>query len=97
MFGYGQKCFFFGPSDLMERLHHAHHVVEDDDSFALAQPLLLDNVMLEVDEVRRLVAEIVRAQAVQHQADALLHLAHLVALRVLHNFIRSILGVKGFF
>lgn len=77
----------------MQGLHHAHHVVEDDDGLALAQPLLLDDVVLQVDEVRSLVAEVVRTEAVQHQADPLLQSAHLaiVSLRVLHNLVRLIL------
>lgn len=65
---------------LMEGLHHAYHIVEDDDGLPLAQPLLLDDVMLEVDQIRRLVAEVVGAQAVEHQADPLFHLAHFVGL-----------------
>lgn len=75
----------------MQGLHHAHHVVEDDNGLALAQPLLLDDVVLQVDEVGRLVAEVVRAQAVQHQADPLLHLAQLVGLRVLGQFVGPVL------
>lgn len=31
-------------------------------------------------------------QAVQHEADPLLHLAHFVGLHVLHYFVGSILG-----
>lgn len=80
-----------GRAHLMEGLHHAYHIVEDDDGLSLAQPLLLDDVMLEVDQVRRLVAEVVGAQAVEHQADPLFHLAHFVGLEVLHYFVGAIL------
>lgn len=79
---------------LVEGLHHTHHIIEDDDGLALAQPLLLDDVVLEVDQIGGLVAEVVSAQAVQDQADPLLHLAHFVGLHVLHYFIGSILGTK---
>lgn len=65
---------------LMEGLHHAYHIVEDDNGLPLAQPLLLDDVMLEVDQIRRLVAEVVGTQAVEHQADPLFHLPHFVGL-----------------
>lgn len=81
----------------MQGLHHAHHVVENDDGLALAQPLLLDDVVLQVDEVRSLVTEVVRTEAVQHQADPLLHPAYLtiVGLRVLYNLVRPVLKWTG--
>lgn len=84
----------------MKSLHHAHHVIEDDDGLPLAQSLLLYDIMLQVNEVGRLVAEVVSTEAVQHQADSLLHLAHFVRLHVLHDLVGSILannktGVAG--
>lgn len=80
-----------GSAHLMKGLHNAYHIIEDDDGLPLAQPLLLDDVMLEVDQIRRLVAEVVGTQAVEHQADPFLHLSHFVSLQVLHYFVGSIL------
>src|SRR4029434_927432 len=81
-----------GCPDLVQGLHYAHHVVEDDDGLPLAQPLLLDDVVLQVYELRRLVAEVVRAQAVQHQADALLHALPPASLALLQVLIRPVLN-----
>lgn len=76
----------------MKSLHHTHDVVEDDNGLALAQPLLLDDVMLQVNKIRGLVAEVVSTEAVQHETDSFLHFAHFVRLHVLHYFIGSILA-----
>lgn len=35
-------------TDLMEGLHHSHHVIEDDNGLTLAQSLFLYNIMLKV-------------------------------------------------
>lgn len=75
----------------MKGLHNAYHIVEDDDSLPLAQPLLLDDVMLEINQIRRLIAEVVGTQAVEHEADPFFHLAHFVGFQVLHYFVGSIL------
>lgn len=48
----------------MKGLHHTHHIVENDDGFTLAQSFLLYDIMLEIDQICRLVTEIVRTQAV---------------------------------
>lgn len=78
---------------LVQGLHHAHHVVEDDHGLPLTEPLLLDDVMLQVDQVGRLVAEVVRAEAVKDEADALLHLLnHSVGFGVLNHFTGAVLG-----
>ena len=76
----------------MQGLDHAHHVIENDDGLALAQSLLLDDVMLQVDEVGRLVAEVVSAETVEHQADPLLQLTPPGGLRVLQDLIRPVLN-----
>lgn len=34
---------------LMKSLHHAHHIVEDDDGLTLAQSLLFYDIVLEVN------------------------------------------------
>lgn len=82
--------------DLVQGFHHAHHVVEDDHSLALAEPLLLDDVVLQVDQVGSLVAEVVGAEAVEDEADALLHLLnHPAGFCVLDDFTRAVLGGKG--
>lgn len=80
---------------LMKGFHHTHHVVEDDNGLALAQSFLLYNVMLEVYKICRLVAEVMSTQAVEHEADSLLHLAHFVGLHVLHYFVGSILWINN--
>lgn len=82
--------------DLVQGFHHAHHVVEDDHGLALAEPLLLDDVVLQVDQVGSLVAEVVGAEAVEDEADAFLHLPnHPAGFCVLNHFTRAVLGGKG--
>lgn len=81
---------------LVQGLHHADHVVEDDHSLPLAEPLLLDDVVLQVDEVSSLVAEVMSTEAVQDEADALLHLLnHPAGFCVLNDFTGAVLGGKG--
>lgn len=81
---------------LVQGLHHAHHVVEDDHGLPLAEPLLLDDVVLQVDQVGGLVAEVVCAEAVEDEADALLHfLNHSAGFCVLNNFTGAVLGGRG--
>lgn len=80
-----------GRAHLVKGLHNADHIVEDDDGLPLAESLLLDDVMLEINQIGRLVAEVVGTQAVEHQTDTFLHLAHFVGLQVLHDFVGSIL------
>lgn len=75
----------------MQCLHHSHHIIENNDGLALAQPLLFDDVMLQVDEVGRLVAEVVGTEAVKHQTDLSLHLPHFVGLHVLNNLTGAVL------
>ena len=81
---------------LVQGFHHTHHVVEDDHGLPLAEPLLLDDVVLKVDQVSGLVAEVVCTEAVQDEADALLHLLnHSAGFCVLNDFTGAVLGGKG--
>lgn len=75
----------------MQCLHHSHHIIENNDGLALAQSLLFDDVMLQVDEVGRLVAEVVGTEAVKHQTDSSLHLPHFVGLHVLDKLTGAVL------
>lgn len=76
----------------MQGLHDTHDVIEDHHSLPLTEPLLLDDIVLEVNEVSRLVTEIMGAEAVQHQTDALLHLPdHPVAFQVFNKLTGSVL------
>ena len=58
-------------SNLVQIVDNANNVIEDDNSFLLHQFLLLDDIVLQVDKIRRRCAEVMRQQAVQHQAEAL--------------------------
>lgn len=78
-------------SHLVQSLHHSHNIVEDNNGLALAQSLLFDDVMLQIDKVGRLVAEVVGAETVEHQADSPLHLSHFVGLHIFHDFIGTVL------
>lgn len=81
---------------LVQGFHDTHHVVKDDHGLPLAEPLLLDDVVLQVDEVGGLVAEVVCTEAIQDEADALPHLLHHPAgFRVLDDFTGAVLGGKG--
>lgn len=52
--------------------------------------------MLQVDQVGRLVAEVVRAEAVEDEADALLHLLnHSAGFCVLNHFTGAVLGGRA--
>lgn len=80
----------------MQGLHHAHHVIEDDHGLPLAEPFLLDDVMLQVDQVSSLVTEVMCTEAVEDKADALFHLLnHSAGFCVLHDFTGAVLGGKG--
>lgn len=80
---------------LVQGFHDTHHVVKDDHGLPLTEPLLLDDVVLQVDQVGSLVAEVVCTEAVQDKADALPHLLHHSAgFRVLNDFTGAVLGGK---
>lgn len=78
----------------MQRLNYSHYVTEDNDSLTLTESLLLDDVVLQVNKVHCFVTEVMSTQAVQHQADPLLHPARSTGLNVLHNLTRAILRGK---
>lgn len=78
----------------MQSLHHSHNIVEDNNGLALAQSFLFDDVMLQIDEVGRLVAEVVGAETVEHQADSPFHLPHFVGLHIFHNLTGTVLRQK---
>lgn len=75
----------------MQCLHHSHYIIENNDGLSLAQSLFFDDIMLQVDEVGRLVAEVVGTEAVEHQTDSSLHLPHFVGLHVLDNLTGAVL------
>ena len=65
----------------MQTLDNVDDVEKDDDGLLLGQLFLLDHIVLQVDETRVLVAEVVWHQTVKHQTQSLsqstcqLHLA----------------------
>lgn len=61
---------------LVQGFHHTDYVVENDHGFALTEPLLLDDIVLQVDEVSGLVTEVVCTEAVKDEANAFLHLLY---------------------
>lgn len=94
-----RKMFFLGHvgtgPHLVQGFHHPDHVVENDHGLALTEPLLLDDIVLQVDEVSCLVTEVVCTEAVKDEANAFLHLLyHSTRLSVLDRFTSAVLGGK---
>lgn len=90
--GREQGAMVYVGSHLVQGFHHAYHVIEDNYSLPLAKPLLLDDVVLQVDQVSSLVTEVVCTEAVQDKADALLHLLnHSVRFCILNDFTGAVL------
>lgn len=57
---------------LMKTVHHRDNVVEDGEGVSLSKLLLGDHIVLQVDEVSRVGAIVLRRDTIQHQT----HTAH---------------------